>query len=346
MEKKFFLALRLLIALMLPLSLLNCGDSDDESEVVDGVETPPEREKHVDTWTFSYFKIYGKYLIGFPTYNPSLYIIWGDNNYFYVYLFQNNKIYNAGWAYANEKTLKEEERDSINMTFNVEVPSNIDRTQEYGVIALTRNNKATLIDNKIVCDANLTRDHLASTYIWDYAVKKTSMTEERINSMSICTIEALSVYNFSSDTITFKHKGFECAEKWYYTEGTVSITHDLKTEPNGTSTTGEVSSNEIKVAPGERGYMASNYIPTGKKMTDARLILDINGKEVKTEPVSSDVEIECGAYYAMIVKWDGEKLEWVTSREQLGHEESDSRGMSVSRLDFAKGGKPMFNRGF
>ena len=343
MEKKFFLALRLLIALMLPLSLLNCGDSDDESEVVDGVETPAEREKHVDTWTFTHFKIYGKYLVGLSEWNPSNYTIWANDTYFSVYLLQNSKIYNAGWVYANERTLKEEERDSINLTFDVEVPSNIDRTQDYGVIALKWTNLSTLIDNKIVCETNLTRTF---DYLWDYEIKKSSLTEKNNSSMSLCTKEGLSVYNFTNDTITFIHKGFECAEKWYYTEGTVSITHDLKTEPNGTSTVGEMSSSEIKVAPGNSGYVASSYIPTGKKLTDARLILDINGKEVKTEPVSSDVEIECGAYYAMMVKWDGEKLEWVTSRDQLDWEEAGSRGISAGSHDILQRGATIFNSGF
>lgn len=342
-KKMYFLAVRLLIALIIPLCFFNCGGSDDENEE-DVVETPPVREMHIDTWTFSHFEIYGKYLIGFPTYNPSNYIIWGDDTYFLVYLFQNNKIYNAGWAYANERKLKEEERDSINLTFDVEIPSNIDRTQEYGVIALTSGNKSTLTDNKVICETDLTRGR--TSYIWDYEVKKSSLAEKRINSMPLCTVEGLRVYNFTNDTITFIHRGFECAEKWYYTKGTVSITHDLKTEPKGTSTIGDVSSSARKVAPGESGYLSSYYIPTGKKLIDACLILDINGKEVKTEPISSDIEIICGAYYSMTVKWDGKKLEWVTRKEQLEQNGVGIRRRSGDCYDCFKKGELLFNKGF
>jgi hypothetical protein len=50
-------------------------------------------------------------------------------------------------------------------------------------------------------------------------------------------------------------------------------------------------------------------------MKDARLILEINGKEVKTQPFSSDVDIELGQFYAMAVQWDGKSLNWKPNKK-------------------------------
>lgn len=316
---KLFNPILLSAVLGMPLLLTSCGgdDEDEPKNLID--ETPAEREKHFTTFSFSHFEIYGKYLIGFQGWNPSNYVIWGSkDNWFYVFLFQDSRIFNAGWVYANKRELTEEERTSLNLSFDVEIPSNIDRTKEYGVISMSSVTKPVLTDNKIVCNGDLKRG--SGTYIWDYEIERSTLSEKRIKSMPISTIEGLYVYNLTNDTISFIHKGFDVAEKWYYTKGSVSITPDLKTESNGTSTSGDVSSNERKVAPGESGYLTSYYIPTGKKMTNASLILDINGKEVRTEPISSVVEIANCAYYCMTVKWDGEKLEWVTNDKQLKQE--------------------------
>ena len=51
-------------------------------------------------------------------------------------------------------------------------------------------------------------------------------------------------------------------------------------------------------------------MPTGNKMRDASLVLEINGKEVKTPAVSSEVDIENGNLYVMGVLWDGNSLTW------------------------------------
>ena len=54
---------------------------------------------------------------------------------------------------------------------------------------------------------------------------------------------------------------------------------------------------------------------------------EINGKEYKTQPISSDVNIEFSQYYRMTVQWDGKSLKWV-----LG--DGETRGMK---------GKDMFS---
>lgn len=315
----FFWPLLLVAVLGMPLTLTSCGGDDDEiQEAVD--DTPSERQHYYDTGTFLFFKQYGAGLFGSIWNQPWTGIVWSNSGcIFNVYFVQDGKFYNAGSVSSNEKELTEEERNSKNLTFDVEVPSNIDRTRNRGLISFTPIIESRLTDNLIVCNADLKRDN--QVYIWDYCYINSGNEKpnNRVNacSYSLLTIEGLYVYNLTNDTISYVHKGFDCAEKWYYTKGNVSVTPDFRAEPQGTSTSGEVFSDTRKVAPGEWGYMTSKYIPTGNKMTDARLVLDINGREYKTDPISSLVDIEYGKYYAMAVKWDGQKLEWLLNEEQL-----------------------------
>ena len=84
----------------------------------------------------------------------------------------------------------------------------------------------------------------------------------------------------------------------------------IKAVVDGKSIGTEVESPVLKVKAGKDDYILTRYAPTGKKMTDASLVLEIDGKEVRTPPASSDVSIENGIPYKLIVKWNGTNLEW------------------------------------
>ena len=304
MKKNRFLFLPWLLVAALCLPLFGCGDDDEKDEP----DVPAERQKYIRTFTFDYFKQNGQYLVGFPERIPTCWLIWGTGKHsFMVYLVQSGKIYYTGWADSNENTDTEEERTSKSLTLNVEIPSNINRDMPYDMIALLYNVDATLSNNRIVCNADLDRDN--SIYLWNH-------TGANTGTYSLMTTERLFVDNNTTDTITVRHKGFDAKEKWYYSKATVSLSADMQATGQGSSTSEEVVSEPIKVAPADYSTIWSHYVPTGKKMTDVCLVLEINGKEVKTPPISSDMDIKLGEYYCMWVKWDGKNLEWVLQEDE------------------------------
>jgi hypothetical protein len=304
---KFYLTWLLVAIVLMP--LVSCGGDEDKDEPE---PTPidngkPEREKLFKTYTFNHFKLYGSYLVGYPDGAPSCWQIWGEKgSSFMAYLVQNGKIYYVGWVDSNEKSLTAEERESKALTFDVEIPTNINKDASYEMIALTYGVDATLSDGKIVCNADLNRG--GNLKIWDHS--GVQVGDEIGKSYSLTTIEILHVYNYTDETITVRHKGFEVKDKWYYSKATVSLTPDMKASIQGTSVGEEAISDAYQVASGERISVWSYYIPTGKKMIDASLILEIDGKEVKTPPTSSQLDIEYSKYYVMDVSWNGKDLKW------------------------------------
>ena len=301
---KFFMLWLLAAVVCVPLTGCSGGEDEEDPAPIDNGK--PEREKVYKTFTFDYFEQTGRYLVNFPDYKPSCYVIWGSKGTsFQTYLVDNGKIYYAGWAHSNDTILTEEERTSKALAYNVEIPTNISNRELCDVIALN-NVDAVLSDGKIVCNADLKRD--GSYPLWDHSGAKAGAGVGR--SYALTTIEWLYVYNNTSDTITVRHKGFDAKEKWYYSKAKVILTADMQANGQGSSVGTEVVSKPVKVAPGGESNLWSYYVPTGKKMTDASLILEINGKEVKTPAISSEVDIENGNLYAMGVIWDGNSLTW------------------------------------
>ena len=313
MKKKrilFYLPWLLVVALCMP--LVGCSGDDDDSDLTpDNQDTPkPEREKVFKTFTFDYFKQDGQYLVGYPDNHPSCFVIWGSKGAsFMVYLVQDDKIINAGWAHSNDTILTEEECKSKALSFDVEIPTNINRDMPIDMIALN-GVESTLSNGKIVCKTDLRRG--GSFSLWDHSGSKAGAGIGR--SYSLTTIETVKIYNTTSETITVKHKGFDAKDKWYYSKANVTLTADMMFNNNniqGSTVNEEVFSDAIEVAPGDDyGIIWSYYVPTGKKMTDASLVLEINGKDVRTPPISSEANFVIGGYYTMAVSWDGHNLKW------------------------------------
>ena len=312
---KSYMIWLLAVAMFMP--FVSCGGDDDKD---DPTQTPinngePEREKVYKTYTFNHFKQYGRYLVGYPDATPSCWYIWSEKGAsFMAYLVQGGKIYYAGWANSNETSLTDEERESKALTFDVEIPTNINKDMPYDMIALTYGVDATLSDGKIVCNADLKRS--GNLKLWDYTETHTTKTARK--SYSLTTIEILHVYNHTDETISVRHKGFDAMEKWYYTKANVNLTADMRADVQGSSVGEEIMSGTYQVDPGERISIWSYYVPTGKRMTDASLMLEINGRDVKTAPISSSLDIEFSKYYVMDVSWNGKNLDWrgITTENQ------------------------------
>ena len=303
MKKKrlLFNYLPWLLGAALCMPLVGCSSDDDDDE--------PER--FIKTFTFDHFKQEGCYLLGYPDKTWSCWNNWGKKGAsFSVYMVQNGIIYDAGVVHSNDTIITEEEKGKKNLPFDVEIPSTINKDAAFDVLAVCYT-ESSLSGGNIECKVDLKRS--GTMPLWDNPQPSSMQTDGKCYSLS--TIELLNIHNTSSDSVTIKQKGFDVKDKWYYSKAKVVLTADKKVNGYGSSVDEEVASNEYKVAPGDTVKIWSFYVPTGKKMKDARLILEINGKEVKTQPISSDVDIELGQFYAMAVQWDGKSLNWKPNKK-------------------------------
>lgn len=332
MKKKrlLFLPWLLMAALCMPLAGCGSDDNDDSPLTPVNPNTPkPERDKVYKTFTFYYFKKEGRYLVGNFNNYPSCWVIWNKGGAsFQVYLVQDGKIFNAGRSHSNDTILTDEECISKALTFDVELPTNINREGLIDMIALN-NTESSIGDGKIVCKADLRRG--GSFSLWDNSGYKVGAGKAIPSSYSLTTVETMSIENNTSDTITVKHKGFDAKEKWYYSKANVNIAANMSVDARGVSVGEEQVSDAIKVAPGESGSIWSFYVPTGKKMTEASLVLEVNGKEVRTAPVSSGIEILLGEFYRMSVIWDGKNLDWkgVSTQKQPDYSSIPNDGVDL-----------------
>ena len=282
----------LVAALCMP--FVGCSSDDDDE---------PESK----TFTFGHFKLKGCYSVGFPNSDITCWNNWskkGEN--FNVYMVQNGKIYDAGLVHSTDTIITEEEKGTKHLAFEVGIPETVNKGEAIDVIAFN-NAETSLSGGNVECKVDLKRGGTMPLL----AYSEHSSTAAISESNSLSTIELLYVLNKTSNDITVKHKGFEVKDKWYYTKANVDVTADLKVIPKGSSVSGDVFTGAYKVAANDEAKIWNFYVPTGKKIKDARLVLEINGKEVKTQPISSDVSIEFGQFYTMGVQWDGKNLKWV-----------------------------------
>ena len=287
----------LVAALCMP--LVGCSSDDDDE---------PESK----TFTFGHFKLKGCYSVGFPNSDITCWNNWSKKGEdFNVYMVQNGKIYDAGLVHSTDTIITEEEKGTKHLAFEVGIPETVNKGEAIDVIAFN-NAETSLSGGNVECKVDLKRGGTMPLL----AYSEHSSTAAISESTSLSTIELLYVLNKTSNDITVKHKGFEVKDKWYYTKANVDVTADLKVIPKGSSVSGGVFTGAYKVATNDEAKIWNFYVPTGKKIKDARLVLEINGKEVKTQPISSDVSIEFGQFYTMGVQWDGKNLKWVLSDKE------------------------------
>ena len=292
------------LMLMASMSLLSISCGDDEED--DKNDNPKYSIARVDTYAISPNFEYGAFLVNHSQNRPELENSWSTKGAsFHVYILQGNSFTDLGIISSKEKSIAESDTKKA-VHIEVSIPTSIDINKPYEIVATGGIDSSLPSNSKIVCDAELNR---GTTYCpsWYIAQGGSSASSQ---SNYLMTYEILLIINNTSKPIKVKHKGFETKEKWYSTKSRLSITPSLSLETNVLSTSGDVTSEEQTINAGEYAYIASRYVPTGKRMTNARLVLEIDGKEVKTPAVSSDVSIENGNYYRMNVKWDGTSLEW------------------------------------
>lgn len=276
------------------LTFNSCSDDD----------SPDYKSVRTDTYTINPNYIYGSVVIG-KGYNYNMYNSWGSGGAaFYVFVSQNGVLKALGKISSKEDNIKEADLQK-EIHVKVPIPEDIDVNKKYIVYFVSSGANAELSGNKIVCNEDLNRNKQNTEWYMSEGGKN-----KTVQSFYLSVNEAVYITNNTKKSIKVKMLGYDVQNKWYATNGFISISPDGQISTTVTSVGNDMESDKQTVKPEESGWFLSSYVPTGAKIKDARLIMEIDGKVVKTPPASSDATIECGKYYVIRAKWDGENLEW------------------------------------
>lgn len=221
---------------------------------------------------------------------------WNDQGKVFMFAKQNGKMINLG-QYPISSV------NSDNTIFKVEVDASdkLDSKESYQLYGLS--GAFNVDDNELFYRVNLVRNN--GMNLWFTGQKGSTSKMSNVAG----TAEMLFVINKSSKPIQFVHKGYDAEEKWYYTKAEVSVEdgHIQKAE-QGSEVAGSVK--EINVFDGKvLESVVSYYVPNSKKIQDAQLVAEIDGKEVRSvNRISSDVTLQTNHSYGIFAVWDGEKL--------------------------------------
>lgn len=147
------------------------------------------------------------------------------------------------------------------------------------------------------------------------------------------------IVNRTNSPIKFKHKGFSADELWYYNSAEISL-DNMQTVVNGEAVKTDVES-EVKEIPllsnNQMGVIYSHYPPNGKKIKNATLIAEIDGKEVRTSnTLSSNLDIVSGNAYCYVLEWDGKELRFaedVTVGNIIDLSNPEQSGIEIDNID-------------
>lgn len=220
---------------------------------------------------------------------------WNNDGKVFMFAKQNGKYINLG-RYSIAAT------NTDNSIFKVEVDASdkLDTKASYQLYGLS--GLYNVDNNELFYRVNLARN--GGFGLWFSGENgKTKMSNVA------GTAEMLFVINKTDKPIKFVHKGYDAEEKWYYTKAEVSVEdgHIQKAE-QGTEVVG--TAKEIKAYDGKTlPRVISYYVPNGKKIQDAQLIAEIDGKEVRSENrISSDIIPQTNHSYGIFAVWNGERL--------------------------------------
>lgn len=277
--------------------------------------------------------VYGQYLAGGKNDKPFLENSWPKSGTsFNAYIVQDGLVSSVSDVRSKETNLSNTDVKNP-VTVDVPIPQDIDQKRSYRIILVDKSAKSVKTGNAIEYNAPLERgtSFIPVWYMAEAGAGFTSLPSAEFLTSSEC----LYIKNTTEKPIKVKHKGYYSSTKWYNTDAVVRLTVDsyVKAVVDGKSFGTESISGEKEIQPGETGFILSLFTPNGNKMTDASLVLEIDGKEVQTKPVSSDIEIENGVPYFLNVVWNGTTLGWGNEPEPetpaVINVSSESSGVNV-----------------
>ena len=231
---------------------------------------------------------------------------WEDDDRISLFIFQNKK----GYA-LDPVSVKSISSDRKSCSFAFQLPADVSDESPYEIYGLCGVEGEMLEDEEIVlAKSQLVRLHWNDRRapVWFHAQGGLQSLQVRFRHLG--TYEVLHLKNASKSSCTVTHAGFETEWPWYKSDELtpLSDTYD-PTKYRGEPGDDVESERSVVITPGLEGSFLSWYIPTGDPVSDARLVLRVNGGKVLSEnTLSSSVTIQRGHVYHMYATWDGNKL--------------------------------------
>ena len=254
----------------------------------------------------------GQYVVGGKSSSPFLTNYWPSGGYsFYSFIYQNGKFTFTGVQSSIERSLSGDATTG-NISVSVPVYKNIDLSAPYTVVLADRSCAVEIKDDQIIFNADLARgiSH-ASAYYVSSGVDK-NLTPATASFLT--ATECVWLTNQTTKSISVKHKGFKASGKWYSVKASLKATGGssvtLKTESS--SDAEEPASSASTIQAETKGFILSQFVPNGSKMSNASIVLEINGKEYVSPPMSSQVAFSNGGVYFYSLTWDGNNINWLT----------------------------------
>jgi hypothetical protein len=254
----------------------------------------------------------GKYVVGGKSNAPSLTNYWPTGGYsFYSFIFQNGKFTFTGVQTSNERNITGDATTG-NISVSVPVFGNIDLASPYTVVLADRSCTVDIKEDRILFNADLERGikHASAYYVSSGVNKDLAPAAASF----LTATECVWVNNMTKQSITVKHKGFQGGGKWYNVKASLKATggNGVSLKPDSTSDAEEPSSAASTIKADDKGFILSQFVPNGSRMSNASIVLEINGKDYVSPPISSQVAFSNGEVYFFSLIWDGNSLSWLT----------------------------------
>ena len=153
---------------------------------------------------------------------------------------------------------------------------------------------------------------------------------DRVKFKHIAAYEIVHVTNISNKAISFNYGGFMPDEPWYYLQYHILFPDGTIWGNNNVQWSGYISVETIN--SGDTKDFMTCYLPTGQKMTNAKLRAIVNGTEITSSNTkSSDAEIKAGNAYHMYATWDGKELKFTDGSDDLRNPENSKIIMTTAK---------------
>ena len=123
--------------------------------------------------------------------------------------------------------------------------------------------------------------------------------------------EILHFKNKSINTVSVTFNGFNSEKPWYYVYAAYNPIDDKLFPGISNVPSSELRENTptTKIPTESTAQFYCWYIPTGEKMQEATLVMDIDGKTIASSNTkSSDIDIQKGKAYHLYATWNGQEL--------------------------------------
>ena len=242
---------------------------------------------------------------------------WGEKDYFHLIVEQDGQFFDVRtdemFGYIIPISTISENRKSC--TFEFDMPAGVDMTKDYKIFGCNNMEIVGIDAEEHACQfPDIMGAQIAdSLYAPMYFIAEKGDNLDKIEFKHFTTYEILHITNTSNETISFHFEDdvFDVRERWFY----LCYCIDLP----GAKISGDDNFighfhswlENFEIRPGDSKLFFSNYVPTGKKIRDARLNAVINGQKVSSSnTLSSDVELEIGKAYHMYATWNGQELKF------------------------------------